>query len=65
VETTAEGSTRSWAGRVHRKRIRLWAVRLELPEDVHKLLRNQAAERDLSFSETARQLAAEPFARWW
>jgi hypothetical protein len=35
---------------------KLRAVRLELPEDVHKLLRREAAERDVSLGELAREL---------
>jgi hypothetical protein len=38
---------------------KLRAVRLELPEDTHKLLRREAADRDLSLGETARQLVEE------
>jgi len=38
---------------------KLRAVRLELPEDVHKLLRREAAEQDKSLSELARQFVTE------
>jgi hypothetical protein len=39
--------------------IRLRAVRLELPEDVHKLLRLEAARRDVSLGELARLFVTE------
>ncbi len=42
---------------------RLRAVRLELGEELHKLLRKEAAERDLSLGETARQLIDEALRR--
>ncbi len=42
---------------------KLRAVRLELAEDVHKLLRREAADRDLSLGETARQLVEEGLKR--
>ena len=42
---------------------KLRAVRLELPEDVHKLLRREAADRDLSLGETARRLIEEALKR--
>jgi hypothetical protein len=42
---------------------KLRAVRLELPEDTHKLLRREAADRDLSLGETARQLVEEGLKR--
>jgi hypothetical protein len=38
---------------------KLRAVRLELPEDVHKLLRREAAEQDKSLGELARQFVTE------
>lgn len=34
---------------------KLRAVRLELPEDVHRLLRLEAARRDVSLGELARE----------
>ncbi len=53
------GRKKSGAKPVDATTERLRAVRLELPEDLHKLLRKEAAERDLSLGETARQLVAE------
>ena len=38
---------------------KLRAVRLELPEDIHKLLRKEAAEQDKSLGELARQFVTE------
>ena len=38
---------------------KLRAVRLELPEDVHKLLRRQAADEDKSLGELARRFVTE------
>ncbi len=38
---------------------KLRAVRLEVPEDVHKLLRKEAAELDMSLTELARHLVTE------
>ena len=38
---------------------KLRAVRLELPEDVHKLLRLEAARRDMSLGDLARVLVSE------
>jgi len=38
---------------------KLRAVRLELPEDVHKLLRIEAARRDMSLADLARALVTE------
>jgi hypothetical protein len=42
---------------------RLRAVRLELSEDEHKLLRREAAERDVSLGELARALVVEGLRR--
>lgn len=42
---------------------KLRAVRLELSEDVHKLLRREAAEQDMSLSELARHLVTEALTR--
>jgi predicted HicB family RNase H-like nuclease len=42
---------------------KLRAVRLELPEDVHKLLRREAAEQDKSLGELARQFVTEALVR--
>lgn len=39
--------------------VKLRAVRLELPEDVHKLLRLEAAKRDVSLGDLARALVTE------
>jgi len=38
---------------------KLRAVRLELPEDVHRLLRRKAADEDKSLGELARQFVTE------
>ncbi len=42
---------------------KLRAVRLELPEDVHRLLRLEAAKRDTSLGELARQFVTEALKR--
>jgi plasmid stability protein len=42
---------------------KLRAVRLELPEDIHKLLRLEAAKRDTSLGELARQFVTEALTR--
>ena len=42
---------------------KLRAVRLELPEDVHKLLRREAAERDTSLGELAREFVTNALKR--
>jgi plasmid stability protein len=38
---------------------KLRAVRLELPEDTHKLLRLEAAKRDVSLAALARELVEQ------
>ena len=42
---------------------KLRAVRLELPEDIHKLLRTEAAEQDKSLGELARKFVTEALTR--
>jgi predicted HicB family RNase H-like nuclease len=42
---------------------KLRAVKLELPEDVHKLLRLEAAKQDTSLGELARQFVTEALKR--
>lgn len=42
---------------------KLRAVRLELPEDVHRLLRLEAAKRDVSLGDLSRQLVTEGLRR--
>ena len=42
---------------------KLRAVRLELPEDAHKLLRLEAAKRDMSLMDLARELVTEALKR--
>jgi predicted HicB family RNase H-like nuclease len=42
---------------------KLRAVRLELPEDVHKLLRLEAARQDASLGELARQYVTDALKR--
>jgi plasmid stability protein len=42
---------------------KLRAVRLELPEDIHKLLRLEAAKEDKSLGDLARQFVTEALTR--
>ena len=42
---------------------KLRAVRLELPEEIHKLLRKEAAEQDKSLGELAREFVTEALTR--
>lgn len=42
---------------------KLRAVRLELPEELHRLLRLEAAKRDTSLAELARALVSEALSK--